>query len=278
MDRRLTFLVLLIAVAVGIFLLTRHRAADRDEPGKGAANGMTVADGHLTVHYEADGRVFLGQRVVASLPSAMEDDPGAWDDALTEYKQAVLARYGRRHFGAGAYREGAVLTLSAPPDTPWRIVTSLTYPAGHPDLRIPTLRLVPTGRSAVTLTLPQDPGHTDAYAMDPPHVHVRANGCAVYDGGVIADLGMLYVDGERPPNVRLRCGSLEPRDLDGLTGAVRGAIERSEPWAGRAVALTWPTGSSTPFERMVDVLGRVLDASASPLYLSALDDEDAQGR
>jgi hypothetical protein len=274
MPRRITFALLILAFAAALSFVMRHRGSARDGPGP------VAFDGHLTVRYEADGRVFLESQpeAVVSLPDPREADLGAWDDAVTQYRKAVLARYGRRGFGPGEYRKGAILTIEAPGETPWRVVTWLSYAAGHPHLRIPTLRLVPFDAEALTIPLPQDPGYTDAYVMDPPHIHVRDDRCAVYDGGVIAEVGSVHVNEDDAPKLRLQTASLENDDLGALTSAVRRSIDRSREWAGGAVAMTWPTDSGAPFERMVDVLTRVLRASPSPLYLCALDEEEAHGR
>ncbi len=275
MRRRVLLLGLLVLGLGAFYLLFVHREVrDAERPD------------HLTVRYATGGRVSLGSPpvLVATLPQSRRADPGVWDDAFSTYRRAVRARFEPRRFDAGTYREGAVLTIIAPPETPWRIVEWLMYAAGDPKLLIPTIRLVSMGSPAVRLPIPQDPGHTDAYVMDPPHVHVRPDRVGLHLGGAIAECGSVMVDQaflveDRPNPAELyRSASLAADDLAGLTGALQAAMQRSEGWAWRAVALTWPEDCATPFAPMADILRRILEAKPEPLYTASLHPQDTHGR
>lgn len=247
-------------------------APPTDRPAAPVAN-------RLTVHLASDGRVLLGTpgQLVTRLPAAGREDLLAWSDALHVYARAVEARFPARDFDLGGVRDGAELTIRARPGASWESVTWLLYAAGRPALRIPTVHLEPVGAPAVTVPIPHDRGHTDAYVMDPTHVHVSPAGVSVYDGGVIAEVGHVFVDPDESPARRYRSASLARDDIAGLEQAIRGAFGR-QAWAEGIVALTWAQDAGLPFGRMADILARVMSAGTGILFIAGLDADEIHGR
>ena len=120
MQRRVLPLVLLSVGIAAFYWLFLHREAREGAPGD-----------HLIVRFEASGRVLLGSPpvLVATLPESRTADRGAWRDAFKAYRRAVIARFPLMTFEAAEYREGAVLTIVAPSETPWRKVEWLMFAA-----------------------------------------------------------------------------------------------------------------------------------------------------